>query len=107
MTTRPTFCPSSLAWWMNRSAKARRKRPEPNCRTVSGSGGMGREVAGPGGVTDASAIFGLPRYADKQGVPLFSLKVTAFDERSHTGRRGEPGRWDRPQPHRHRREKGV
>src|SRR5438093_798703 len=37
MTTFPTGAPVWLAWWINRSAKARRKRPEPNCNTVSGS----------------------------------------------------------------------
>src|SRR5262245_49463893 len=44
MTTRPTACPCVFAWWMNRSAKARRKRPEPNWRTVSGRGVMAVEV---------------------------------------------------------------
>src|SRR5262245_36875607 len=37
MTTFPTPGGRWLAWWMNRSAKARRNRPDPNWRTVSGS----------------------------------------------------------------------
>src|SRR5262249_47235633 len=39
-TTRPTACPSWLAWWTNRSAKPRRNLPVPNCRIVSGRGCM-------------------------------------------------------------------
>src|SRR5437879_1443513 len=37
---RPTLWPVSLAFWTNRSRKARRNRPAPNCNTVSGKEAM-------------------------------------------------------------------
>src|SRR5437879_2797084 len=37
---RPTLWPVSLAVWTNRSKKARRNRPAPNCNTVSGKEAM-------------------------------------------------------------------